>query len=71
MITTAQVTTFRELVLAHHAFERSLSEFAKAAGVTATRDVRTTLASICQEIEPREVSADDAATAIHYLKELE
>lgn len=69
MPTTNQVTTFKELVLAHHAYQRSLQEFAQAAGIHTGYLQRQAIQEVCAEIDPREVDADTTLFAIESIKE--
>jgi hypothetical protein len=69
MTTPHQRSCFKELVLAHHAYERALAEFAAAAQIRTGHVQRTLIKSICEEYDPRDVPVDAAASAISILKE--
>lgn len=69
MATTAQVTTCRELVMAYHAYERALQEFAAAANVRTGSVQRAVLREVCNEIDPREVDRNVTQIVIKAIKE--
>ena len=62
-----QVCTLRELVLAHHAYERSLQEFAKSTGVRLTSAARHQLAEHCAELDPREIDGADLVLVVDHI----
>lgn len=69
MATTQQVTTCRELVMAYHAYERALQEFAAAANIKTGSLERAALREVCNEIDPREVDRDVTQIVITAIKE--
>lgn len=69
MATDNQVCAFRELVMAHHAYERALLEFANTGGIVLTSSTQAALREVCRETDPRSVDADAAAEAINFAQE--
>lgn len=65
----AQQCCFKELVLAHHAYERAMQEFAKTAGLHTGHLQRMAIAEVCAEYDPREIDGQAVDAAIQYIKE--
>jgi hypothetical protein len=64
-----QICTLRELMLAHNAYQRSLSEFSKALGAMPTPRMQAYiggLAAVAQD--PREFTASDFDNLLHVVK---
>jgi hypothetical protein len=53
-----KINCLRELTLAHHAYERSLQEFALEVGIHATSHARMTLNSALHAVDPREIDEE-------------
>lgn len=70
MASANQICAFRELVLAHHAYERSLQEFAKSVGLnlTSRSGPRSDLWYRCQELDGREISEETTTSVIKRLE---
>lgn len=66
-----RVGTLRELVMAHHAYQRAVNEFGASLGVSMDElNGAQTVAvfGVCSETDPREVSEE---TLINLMKQLE